>query len=83
MLKDRIELESDDNYDQRYDRESVKRQNAFENAWDLREGFGSLGAKIFDGLVNLMEGHHEKLNHDNFGRRRFFRITGSVRIPLP
>lgn len=81
MFKDKIELESDQEYGGRYDKECSKRQRAFENVWDLREGFGRF-SYLFNGLVKRMEDYQGELDPENFARRRFFRIAGPIKIPL-
>ena len=76
-----IELESDNEHSERYDKEGLKRQKAFENAWDLREGFGRF-SYLFDGLVKRMEDYQGELDPENFARRRFFRVADPIKIPL-
>ena len=80
MFKDRIEIEGDESMSVRYEKLTLDRQRVFEFFWDLREAFGE---RLFGGITNATERLLASSNDKEIGRRRFFRVVGPIKIPLP
>ncbi len=83
MFDNRIELESDGDRDKRYDRIIDVRQRTYEFLWELKESFGVFGRRLFGGLAEEALKQLGDTNFEDIGRRRFFRVTNFLRVPLP
>lgn len=79
MLANRIELESNEGFSERYGRAIVGCQRAYELFCDLADIFPN---KITKGLVEVTWVRLGKLNPEDYRRRRFFRVFGPIKIPL-
>ncbi|MBI2334914.1 hypothetical protein HYU96_03895 [Candidatus Daviesbacteria bacterium] len=81
MFGNRIEFESDDDLEKRYERGMRRIQRNYEFLWDLRVAF--FGMRLLDPLVDWALRQLSNYEIEDIGRRRFFRVTNFFRIPLP
>ncbi|MBI2596986.1 hypothetical protein HYW41_02405 [Candidatus Daviesbacteria bacterium] len=78
-MKNRIEYESDKDHLKRYDNVLEGMQRAYEFFYDLAEVFPN---RLTKGLVEKAMVLLERISYESIGRRRFFRLTGFIRVPL-
>lgn len=80
-LRDRIELESDEDLNRKHHEYSLGLQRLYEFVYDLREAFGK---RLFGGAVDHVFRwlQDQDGSFTDMGRGRFFRLVGPIKIPL-